>query len=109
MLSTLCHTTIWPAGRLAGFGENDCAPLTPTTLMVTIPEILDVYRPGLPGKYSEGVLSARAAQHRRPDELLNRRQEGDHLKRLCDVRFGGPPCRLGNTDRVAVVSHHEHS
>ena len=35
MLSTLCHTTIWPAGRVAGFGENDSAPLMPTTLTVT--------------------------------------------------------------------------
>lgn len=35
MLSMLCHTTIWPAGRVAGFGAKDCAPLTPTTLIVT--------------------------------------------------------------------------
>jgi hypothetical protein len=33
----LCHTTIWPAGSVAGFGEKDCAPLIPTTLMVTTP------------------------------------------------------------------------
>ena len=26
------HTIIWPAGRVAGFGEKDCAPLTATTL-----------------------------------------------------------------------------
>src|SRR4029078_11665086 len=31
----LCHPTIWPAGKLAGFGAKDCAPLTPTTLIVT--------------------------------------------------------------------------
>ena len=31
----LCHTTIWPAGKVAGFGAKDCAPLTPTTLIVT--------------------------------------------------------------------------
>src|SRR6266487_468745 len=37
MLSMLCHTTIWPAGRVAGFGEKDCAPLTPMTLIVTTP------------------------------------------------------------------------
>src|SRR3977135_4506799 len=37
MLSMLCHTTVWPAGSVAGFGEKDCAPLMPTTLMVTVP------------------------------------------------------------------------
>src|SRR5580704_5085892 len=36
----LCHTIIWPAGRLAGFGENDSAPFTPTTLTVTMPDVL---------------------------------------------------------------------
>src|ERR1700746_834792 len=36
MLSTLCHTTCTPAGNVAGLGENDCAPLIATTLMVTI-------------------------------------------------------------------------
>src|ERR1700737_286083 len=40
MVSTLCHTIFWPAGSVAGFGENDCAPLTETTLMVTTPEAL---------------------------------------------------------------------
>src|SRR6185295_16552100 len=40
MVSTLCHTIIWPAGRLAGFGENDSAPFTPTTLTVTVPGVL---------------------------------------------------------------------
>jgi len=35
MLSMLCHTTIWPAGSVAGFGENDWAPLMPTTSIVT--------------------------------------------------------------------------
>src|ERR1700730_15467456 len=40
MVSPLCHTIIWPAGRLAGFGENDRAPLTPTTLTVTTPDVL---------------------------------------------------------------------
>src|SRR5258708_7795946 len=37
MLSMLCHTTIWPAGNVAGFGEKDCAPLMATTLIVTTP------------------------------------------------------------------------
>jgi hypothetical protein len=36
-MSTFCHTTIWPAGSVAGFGENDCAPLIATTLTVTTP------------------------------------------------------------------------
>src|SRR5207302_9397445 len=36
MLSTLCHTTICPAGSVAGFGEKDWAPLMPTTLIVTM-------------------------------------------------------------------------
>jgi hypothetical protein len=36
-LSMLCHTTFWPAGNVAGFGENDCAPLIATTLTVTTP------------------------------------------------------------------------
>src|SRR5204863_851250 len=40
MVSTLCHTTIWPDGRVAGLGENDCAPLMATTLIVTTPEPL---------------------------------------------------------------------
>jgi hypothetical protein len=35
VVSTLCQTIIWPAGMVAGFGENDCDPLTATTLMVT--------------------------------------------------------------------------
>ncbi len=35
MLSMLCHTTTWPAGSVAGFGEKDWAPLTPTTSIVT--------------------------------------------------------------------------
>jgi hypothetical protein len=35
MPSTLCQTTIWPAGNVPGFGENDCAPLLPTMLMIT--------------------------------------------------------------------------
>jgi hypothetical protein len=34
------HTTICPGGRVAGFGEKDCAPLTATTLMVTTPEMV---------------------------------------------------------------------
>src|SRR5207245_9372516 len=38
MVSTLCHTILWPEGRLAGLGENDCAPLTATTLTMTAPE-----------------------------------------------------------------------
>src|SRR4029450_4951792 len=33
----LCHTTIWPAGSVAGFGEKDCAPFSRTTLIVTTP------------------------------------------------------------------------
>ena len=37
MLSTFCHTTVCPAGKAAGFGEKDCAPLMATTLIVTIP------------------------------------------------------------------------
>src|SRR5262245_5117990 len=37
MLSILCQTTVWPGGSVAGFGENDRAPLTPTTLIVTVP------------------------------------------------------------------------
>jgi len=37
MLSMLCHTTIWPAGNVAGLGEKDCAPLIATTLIVTAP------------------------------------------------------------------------
>src|SRR4030095_9639570 len=36
-LSTLCHTIICPAGSMAGFGENDCAPLIATTLTFTTP------------------------------------------------------------------------
>src|SRR3954463_1710700 len=38
MLSTLCQTTICPAGTVAGFGEKDCAPFTASTLIVTTPE-----------------------------------------------------------------------
>jgi hypothetical protein len=34
-LSTLRQTTVCPAGNVAGFGEKDCAPLTPTTSIVT--------------------------------------------------------------------------
>jgi hypothetical protein len=42
MVSTLCQTTICPAGIVAGFGENDWDPLTATTLMVTaVPGIGD--------------------------------------------------------------------
>jgi len=37
MPSTLCQTTIWPAGNVAGFGENDCAPLSRTMSIVTMP------------------------------------------------------------------------
>jgi hypothetical protein len=37
MLSMLCHTTIWPAASVAGFGEKDCAPFTLTTSIVTTP------------------------------------------------------------------------
>jgi hypothetical protein len=40
MLSTLCHTTIWPDGTVAGLGENDCAPFMATTLIVRTPEPL---------------------------------------------------------------------
>ena len=40
VMSALCHTTIWPDGRVAGLGENDCAPLMATTLIVTTPEPL---------------------------------------------------------------------
>jgi hypothetical protein len=47
VLSMLCHTTTWPAGRVAGLGENDCAPLIATTLIVTTP--LDVVGPGAAG------------------------------------------------------------
>src|SRR4030095_2003050 len=36
-VSTLCQTTILSAGIVAGFGENDCAPLMPTTVMTTAP------------------------------------------------------------------------
>jgi hypothetical protein len=39
MLSMLCHTTIWPAGNVAGLGEKDCAPLIATTLIVTAPGV----------------------------------------------------------------------
>jgi hypothetical protein len=35
----LCHTTIWPAGNVAGLGEKDCAPLIATTLIVTAPGV----------------------------------------------------------------------
>jgi len=35
MVSTLCQMTIWPAGMVAGFGENDWDPLTATTSMMT--------------------------------------------------------------------------
>jgi hypothetical protein len=42
MLSMLCHTTWTPAGSVAGFGENDCAPLIATTLTVTIDAVVDV-------------------------------------------------------------------
>jgi hypothetical protein len=31
----LRHTTVWPAGKVAGFGEKDCAPFSLTTLIVT--------------------------------------------------------------------------
>src|SRR6266542_119797 len=48
VLLTLCQTTIWPAGKVAGFGENDCAPLMATTLMVTTPEALGVGAVGFP-------------------------------------------------------------
>ena len=37
VLLTLCHTTICPGGSVAGLGENDCAPLIATTLIVTTP------------------------------------------------------------------------
>src|ERR1041385_425113 len=36
-VSTLCQTTIWPAGTVAGFGENDCAPFSRTTSMTVAP------------------------------------------------------------------------
>ena len=49
MLSTLCHTIIWPAGRVAGFGENDSAPLMPTTLTVTTPDVLAIDEVGVTG------------------------------------------------------------
>ena len=39
MRSTLRHTTVWPAGRVAGFGEKDCAPFSPTTAIVTTPPV----------------------------------------------------------------------
>ena len=32
----ICHTIIWPAGSVAGLGENDCAPLIATTLTITM-------------------------------------------------------------------------
>ena len=48
VLLTLCQTTIWPAGSVAGLGENDCAPLIATTLMVTMPfEVTGVGAAGL--------------------------------------------------------------
>ena len=34
MRDAMLWTTIWPAGRAAGFGEKDCAPLMPTALIV---------------------------------------------------------------------------
>jgi hypothetical protein len=34
------HTIVWPAGSVAGFGENDCAPLIATTFTVTTREAL---------------------------------------------------------------------
>jgi hypothetical protein len=40
--------TIWPVGSVAGFGENDCAPLTATTLIVTTPAVLGVGVVGFP-------------------------------------------------------------
>src|SRR5882672_12082381 len=46
-LSTLCHTTICPAGTVAGFGVNDCAPLIATTLIVTTLPLDGVGLPGL--------------------------------------------------------------
>ena len=36
-VSTLCQTTVWPGGTVAGFGENDCAPLMPMTSITTAP------------------------------------------------------------------------
>ena len=37
-VSTLCQTTVWPAGTVsAGFGENDWAPFSRTTLMTVAP------------------------------------------------------------------------
>jgi hypothetical protein len=48
VLLALCQTTIWPAGSVAGLGENDCAPLIATTLMVTTPfEVIGVGAEGL--------------------------------------------------------------
>jgi hypothetical protein len=40
IVSTLCHTILWPEGSVAGFGENDCAPFIATTSTVTTPEAL---------------------------------------------------------------------
>src|SRR5215831_20611075 len=37
-VSMLCQTIFCPAGSVAGFGENDCAPLIATTLTVTTPD-----------------------------------------------------------------------
>jgi hypothetical protein len=44
----LCQTTICPGGKVAGFGEKDCAPFTATTLMVTTPGALGVGVFGFP-------------------------------------------------------------
>jgi len=38
----LCQMIVWPAGRVAGFGENESAPLMPTTLTVTTSDGLGV-------------------------------------------------------------------
>jgi hypothetical protein len=36
-VSTLCQETTWPAATVDGFGENDCAPLMPMTVMTIAP------------------------------------------------------------------------
>src|SRR5882672_11082287 len=42
IVSTLCQTTVWPTGIVAGFGENDWDPLTATTsIMTTDPDAGD--------------------------------------------------------------------
>jgi hypothetical protein len=51
----LCQATVWPGGTVAGFGENDCAPFSRTTLIVMAPAGGAAVPVGLPGVGLVGV------------------------------------------------------